>query len=137
MTRNTGVTTRVLIVDDDEQVAKALARVLAGFDVTTELHAPSALRRITDGARFDVIVCDVVMPEMDGEAFFRKLEVLAPDQARALVFMTGGAFGPTSAKFLAEVDRPVLFKPCDAKTLRRLVEDVHAGGESLARAAAQ
>ena len=126
MTKSTAPATRVLVVDDDAPVARAIGRVLQGCDVVIELQARSALQRVIDGARFDVIICDVVMPDMDGQAFYRALEVLALDQARAVVFMTGGAFSPTAAKFLADVDRPVLFKPCDARTLRRIVHDVHA-----------
>ncbi len=113
---------RVLIVDDEALVCKAVARALAAeHDVATETRAAAALERIAAGERFDLVVCDLMMPEMTGMDFHERLSSLAPDLARRTVFITGGAFTPKAREFLDRVKGPVVEKPFDGAALRTLV----------------
>lgn len=113
---------QVLVVDDDESVARTLARVLRGHDVVVALHAPDALERISSGERFDVIVCDFMMPVMTGAQFYEKLKVLAPEQAARMVYITGGTTTAHDSRFLANVGLPILPKPFAPNELRALVQ---------------
>src|SRR6266704_4164750 len=64
--------TRVLVVDDEPGLRQSLGLLLAdaGFEVAAESDGRRALERATD-ERFDIILCDVRMPELDGLAFLR------------------------------------------------------------------
>jgi PAS domain S-box-containing protein len=113
----------VLVIDDDAAVLMALSRMLATrHEVVADPQARHALDRIAAGARFDLILCDVMMPEMTGMDFFEELSRISPDDARRMVFLTGGAFTSRAREFLDRVANPRLEKPFEAKTLLALVD---------------
>jgi DNA-binding NtrC family response regulator len=70
------------------------------------------------GRRFEVILSDLMMPEMSGEDLLNGLRDVAPDQAARVVIMTGGAFTPRSEDFLRSLSLPHLTKPLTLETLR-------------------
>jgi len=113
---------RVLVVDDEPNVTAALQRSLMEHEVVTVNRAQDALDLLHNGKRFDVILCDVMMPEMTGMDLHAELMSKLPDQAGKVVFMTGGAFSPSATTFLAEVPNPKLTKPLDFILLQSLVE---------------
>jgi PAS domain S-box-containing protein len=109
---------RVLIVDDEPLVASLLRRMLAPqHDVLIATSAQEALRAIDEGS-FDAIVCDVMMPGMTGMDLYSTLRQRDRALSERIVFMTGGAFMPRVAEFLARVDNPKVEKPFDLETLR-------------------
>ncbi len=113
---------RVLTVDDDHLVTVAIGRVLGrDHDVTTVDNAQAALDLLASGARYDVVLCDLMMPQISGMDFFRLLERDYPEQAARVVFVTGGAFTPLAREFLDGVTNPRLDKPFDSLALRSLV----------------
>jgi signal transduction histidine kinase len=113
---------RILIVDDDAIVARGLARVLREMhEVEVTEHAAEALALIEQGQRFDVILCDLMMPEITGAELHAELTKIAPGQAAAMIFMTGGAFTPAARAFLARVDNPRLDKPFELADLTALI----------------
>lgn len=115
---------RVLVVDDDAMAARAVRRVLcAQHDVSICDGAVAALRRIMRGDRFDVIICDLMMPEKTGAVFFDELCECAPECARRIIFLTGGAFTTEGRKFLDRVPNPRLDKPFEVRALRTLVNE--------------
>jgi signal transduction histidine kinase/CheY-like chemotaxis protein len=114
---------RVLVVDDDARVGEAMRRVLRGHDVHVETSGRAALARLRAGERYDRILCDVMMPEMDGIAFHEELSRHDPALAARVVFMTGGAFGERTARFVEEQGGAVLEKPVDILRLREVVDD--------------
>jgi PAS domain S-box-containing protein len=116
----------VLIVDDEPLLLKMLASVLsAEHDVTCEARAESALERVRRGERFDAIVCDLMMPQMTGMELHAALVALAPEQAKVMIFMTGGAFTPKARAFVDELGSVgALEKPLDARTLLTRVRAV-------------
>jgi signal transduction histidine kinase/CheY-like chemotaxis protein len=113
---------RLLVVDDDVLVGEAIARsVAAEAEVHVLSDARDALARIAAGERWDLILCDLMMPEMSGMDLYRETLASAPDSARSIVFMTAGAFTPRARAFVASVGRRCLEKPIDAEALRELV----------------
>src|SRR5579862_9746509 len=73
---------RVLVIDDEAMVAKSLQLVLAGeFDVTRTTEPEQALEWLSAGQSFDVILCDVMMPRIDGVELRNRVERFSPDQA--------------------------------------------------------
>jgi len=121
---------RLLVVDDEPLVARGVTRLLEGeCSAEGTSSAKEALERLSKGERFDLLLCDVMMPEMSGEAFFHQLGQVAPDQRERVVFITGGAFTPEARAFLESLPPGrCIFKPLAAEVLRALV------WEQLARA---
>jgi CheY-like chemotaxis protein/two-component sensor histidine kinase len=112
----------VLIVEDEHAVARMLHKVLSSTDaVTLASTGVEALSRLESQPAFDVILCDLMMPEMTGMDFYRAVVSKSEALARRIVFMTGGAFTPTARTFLDQVENLRLDKPVDLKLLRQLV----------------
>ncbi len=113
---------RILVVDDEPMLCTVIRRVLGvDHDVTTVGSAKEALRMLGDGARYDLILCDLMMPQMTGMAFQARLQESAPDQAAKIIFMTGGAFTESTQAFLAEPRNESIEKPFKGKALRERV----------------
>jgi CheY-like chemotaxis protein len=114
----------VLVVDDEAMVAKALRRALgAEHEVTTLSSAEEALKRIMAGERFDVILCDLMMPQMTGMELHAELMCVAPEEAARMIFVTGGAFTPGARDFLDHSANLRVEKPFDMQHLRTLVNE--------------
>jgi PAS domain S-box-containing protein len=102
----------ILVVDDDYNVAHTLGLLLEDrHPVQVETSPLRALELITGGKRFDIIFCDLMMPEMTGMDLFRAIERVLPEQAARVVFMTGGAFTAGARDFLDAVPNARLEKP--------------------------
>jgi CheY-like chemotaxis protein len=114
---------RILVIDDEDMIGMILRRALKGHDVTVLSSAKDALTRIVAGERYDAILCDLMMPEMTGVEFHAALTAQFPDQARALMFLTGGAFNSETAAFLAAVPNERLEKPFDIARLRETINN--------------
>jgi signal transduction histidine kinase len=113
---------RILVIDDEPMVCSSLVRMLAGEgDVVAVPSAREALDRIASGERFDVLLCDVMMPGMDAPALHDELCKVAAAQADRMVFMTGGAFTTRAREFLERVPNARVDKPFDVAALRSLV----------------
>jgi len=118
---------RVLVVDDDPIVRESLSRMLSkAFEVETATGVSDA-RRCVDGAHFDAILCDVMMDEGGGEAFYSWLLQERPSSAMRVIFVTGGVTDEASRRFLDGQDQPVLYKPVDLITVERAVDEVSLG----------
>jgi len=115
---------RILVIDDEPLVALAVRRTLQGeHDVTTSPSATEARRLIESGLNFDVILCDLMMPQVTGMDFFEMLSGHAPAQAERVIFLTGGAFTPRARNFLDQTPNQRLEKPFDPPNLRAIVND--------------
>lgn len=116
---------RVLMVDDDPSILRTLSRILAKeHDVVAADSGRAALERIKNGERYDVILCDMMMPEMTGMEFFEALKQLGLGAEQRVVFVTGGAFTPSTTSFLASVPNRTLEKPFDGNGVRQLMRDL-------------
>jgi signal transduction histidine kinase/ActR/RegA family two-component response regulator len=113
---------RLLVVDDDVLVARTLARQLSGHHVEVVSSGQAALDRLAGGkSSFDLVLCDLMMPDMTGMEVYAAVEERCPALAERFVFISGGGVTERSRKFLeAHADR-VLPKPIDNRQLRELL----------------
>jgi CheY-like chemotaxis protein len=103
-----------LIIDDEEVVVRALTRVLrAKHDVQGVTRARDGLALLADGNDYDAILCDLMMPDMSGMEFTRRLETDWPQLRARLLLMTGGVFSQDARVFVDGLDRPPLDKPLE------------------------
>jgi signal transduction histidine kinase len=117
-----GFKTRVLVIDDEPAMGRALARALRDhMDVVSLTNAREALQRIVAGERFEVILSDVMMPELSGMDLHERISRIAPDQAQRMIFVTGGAFTQAARDFLDRVPNPRIEKPVEATNLLAIV----------------
>ena len=118
---------RILAVDDDAGVAAVVRGALAdAYSMVVETDPSAALGRLARGERFDLILCDLMMPGLTGMDLHEAVGRLDAAQAARMVFMTGGAFTARARAFLADPARVWLAKPFDPLELRQFVADVLA-----------
>ncbi|WP_328700867.1 MASE1 domain-containing protein [Corallococcus silvisoli] len=120
---------RVLIVDDEPRLAQSMRLLLEpAHDVVTATRGEDALARVAAGEAFDVVLCDLQMPGMDGIAVYRRLVEDAPALVARLVFISGGASSPEARAFVETLAHRVLEKPVRPDVLLATVEAMLAGG---------
>jgi PAS domain S-box-containing protein len=113
---------RVLVVDDEPEVGDAFQRLLgAAHDVVVVTSGAQALQHLRASA-FDVVFCDLMMPEITGMDLFRRLLREMPEVTDRVVFMTGGTFGSGVEEFLASIGNERIDKPFDRAVVVSLVE---------------
>jgi PAS domain S-box-containing protein len=105
---------RVLVMDDDRAVAEALGQALCGHQVTLVNSAEEGLAAV-QGARFDTMLCDIMMPGMTGIEFYERLDAA---ERRKVVFITGGVLTELARRFLEEQNVPCLEKPVGVEDLQ-------------------
>ncbi len=116
---------RLLVIDDEVGIGRAIKRSLSPHhDITALTSAEEALALIASGARFDVILSDVMMPEVTGLEFHERLTALVPEQAARIIFLTGGAFTPKAREFLDRMTNLRIEKPFDMAELQAVVNGV-------------
>jgi len=119
---------RVLVVDDEPMIGHAMHRLLGReHEVVALTRADAAMGKIDEGERFDVILCDLMMPDVTGMDFHGWLKERAPREANEVIFLTGGVFTERVAAFVSEVPNLRLEKPIDARKLRSVVNERIAG----------
>jgi signal transduction histidine kinase/ActR/RegA family two-component response regulator len=125
---------RILAVDDEALLLKAYRRMLSdSHELVTALGGHEALRTLEREAPFDVILCDLQMPEMSGMEFYGLVREVYPMLADRFVFVTGGAFSSDARRFLEESVAAVIQKPFRVEDLLLLVERIAAGGGNARR----
>jgi PAS domain S-box-containing protein len=113
---------RILVVDDEPALTATLRRLFARqHDVTTENEARGALARFRAGERYDVVLCDLMMPQVTGAELHAAVRELDPAQADRFVFLTGGAFTPGARAALESLSNPQVDKPFNVQELGALV----------------
>ncbi len=113
---------RILAVENDELVRSFLedGLVTAGYDVDTASNGREALRKIDQGG-YDLIVCDVRMPELDGPGLCRALAKRGDDSLARLVFLTTPDSCDAHEALLTQLGVPVLVKPVELDDLHAVV----------------
>ncbi len=114
---------RLLIIDDEPNLARTLARLLDAHAVDIATSGAEGLRRLEAGERYDLVLCDLMMPGLTGMDVHAAVRERDPAQAARFVFMSGGAFTPRAKAFLAEVGLPRLDKPFPASAVLELLKD--------------
>jgi DNA-binding NtrC family response regulator len=115
----------VVIVDDNAELAWFFSEILKlhGYDTTVLSDAVSALKYVLSH-HTDVVICDLQMPQLDGDLFYATVERTNPALARRFVFVTGVADKERFHQFVHTVEAPVLEKPVAVETLLSEVERV-------------
>jgi signal transduction histidine kinase/ActR/RegA family two-component response regulator len=120
---------RILLVDDEIMLLRAFGRALSKrHQVEMVSSGEEALDRLKAGERWDVIVCDLMMPGVDGVRVYEALDQVAPDMKSRIMFCSGGAFTPRTREFCARVTVPILDKPLRVADLEVAI------GQTLERA---
>jgi len=116
---------RILVVDDEAVLVVAVQRMLSSaHEVVGLTNAREALECILKGERFDVVLCDLMMPDVTGMDLHVALSRDAPDQAERMVFMTGGAFTTRARDLIESAHIPCIEKPFDSECLLRFVDSL-------------
>lgn len=113
---------RVLIVDDEEALGNAFVRLLREHEAHFVTSGAAALAA-WDDEPFDVILCDLMMPEMTGAELYAELCAREPNMRDRFIVVTGGAVTPESEQFLANSELEVLYKPVSPPRLREVVAE--------------
>jgi two-component system cell cycle sensor histidine kinase/response regulator CckA len=121
---------RILVIDDEKMVLRAIQRMLREHDVVCTENAREALAFIEAGERFDLVLSDVVMPRMTGIEFYEVLLEKAPDLARRVVFLSGGAITAKVDDFLRSVPNLRIEKPFEVASLLGTIQRLLAQGRT-------
>ena len=115
----------VLVVEDEPALATAVVEVLtdAGYRVDRAGDGREALDRV-HATVYDLVVCDLKMPRMDGRAFYQEVARSTPRLARRILFVTGDVAGTDAERFLAESGCRWLAKPFRLGELLRAVREL-------------
>jgi signal transduction histidine kinase len=114
---------RLLFIDDEKDLCEAMQEAIAAYhDVVTTTDARRALELLAAGQRFDVILCDMRMPEMTGIDFHARLGTDNPAQANRVVMMSGG-FTRRPEDPSTVLTRPILEKPFGVEQVLSLMRE--------------
>jgi signal transduction histidine kinase/CheY-like chemotaxis protein len=127
---------RVLAVDDEALLLKAYRRMIGdAHELTTALGGHEAMRLLERDPGFDVILCDLQMPEMSGMELHAAVRARMPALGERFVFVTGGAFSSDARRFLEESVAAVIQKPFRLEDLMALIERTASGRDPTPPAA--
>jgi PAS domain S-box-containing protein len=117
----------VLIVEDERALASAVAEALtdAGLQVDHASDGQEALACVRN-ANYDVVICDLKMPRVDGMTLYRAIAAATPELARRVIFVTGDVAGTDAERFLEESGCRWLAKPFRLSDLLRAVRETLA-----------
>jgi signal transduction histidine kinase/ActR/RegA family two-component response regulator len=122
---------RVLAVDDEALLLKAYRRMLGeAHELTTALGGTEALRILGRDVAFDVVLCDLQMPEVSGMELFAAVRERFPALADRFVFVTGGAFSSDARKFLEDSVAVVIQKPFRLEDMLSLIDRTARGAST-------
>jgi PAS domain S-box-containing protein len=115
---------RVLVVDDEPGVANTLRAMLeTHHEVKSVENGRDALKILLADEDFDIVFCDLVMPELSGIDLYYALELNRPQKAARVIFMTGGVFTPEAEQFLAQVKNRRIEKPFSLARIEQLLAE--------------
>ena len=121
-----GAALKVLIIDDNARVGRALGRLLRQHRVELLESGEDALNRLGNDTMFDVVICDLMMPGMSGLDLYARLETLRPELTPRFLFTTGGAWSERSRAFLKKHDGRVIHKPFQREQIESAIAEVVA-----------
>jgi two-component system NtrC family sensor kinase len=117
----------ILLIDDEPSVQRALRSLLqrSGYDISTAANGQEGLAALAERP-YDVILCDMRMPDLDGPGFYRELQQRYPHLLSRIIFLTGDVLSPEAQAFFDQVDNARLEKPFRAQEVRRVIQQVLA-----------
>lgn len=116
---------RVFVIDDEPLLGQTLQLGLSDTcDVTLELSGVAARDRLLAGDRFDLVLCDIGLPDLSGIDIYRAVIAQQPEMARVFVLITGGAVTMEASAFLDSHSGPLLQKPFTLRDVERLAQQL-------------
>ena len=115
---------KMLIVDDEPHITTVLARFFGKEEVVTVNDGVSAIARLRAGEHFDIILCDLNMPDTDGIDIFEEMTQNRPELCARTIFLSGGAYDPRMVAFTERTEQPVVDKPFQFSALIEMVEQM-------------
>jgi PAS domain S-box-containing protein len=123
---------RLLVIDDEGRYATSLRMLLEpDYDAVVCRGASEALERLRGGERYDVILCDLMMPEMTGMALHDELASTDLGTGR-MIFLTGGPTTEAARTFLERPGVRYVVKPAEYPELQAVIEEVIAASRFAA-----
>jgi two-component system, cell cycle sensor histidine kinase and response regulator CckA len=120
---------RILIIDDEPLLGQTLRFAFQDkHDVEVAASGREALDRLANDSDFDLVLCDLMMPDVSGEHVYRAVTEHAPGLLPRFVFMTGGAFTERAQEFLARFAGRQLEKPFNIDEVEVLLSELSAAG---------
>ena len=115
---------RILVVDDEAELAELLRDILSadGHRVMVAKSGREALERL-GGERFDLVVSDLMMPELDGIGLYQRLRESEAERTTPVVFLTGDSLRSATSQAVAETGCRVVEKPFEPQEIRRVVRE--------------
>lgn len=125
---------KILVLEDDDAFRSFLKRLLIqeGFEVVSVLNGVDGVHQILAND-FDAILCDILMPTLPGDMFYRAVERMRPHLCRRFVFMTGQYEQAKVKEFLANTGGTILLKPFQIEDLREMLAFVESRNLQLAK----
>jgi CheY-like chemotaxis protein len=120
----TVTTRRILIVDDDDEIGALLEDTISGdgYSIERATSGREAVEKLAEGA-FDLILTDLIMPDMGGRELFREVRIRYPHMLSRVIVVTGDTRGHEARSFLEDAGCPVIEKPFVAADVRRVVAE--------------
>lgn len=130
---------KVLLVDDDMSVLSGYRRELQAEDVVIEfaLSGGQALRRLLSDTPPDVVVCDILLPDVSGMEVYQRAVAREPSYRQRFVVATGASSSPGVPSFLAGFSGPVLYKPVEGTKLKQALRTCLSGARPTAKSSAR
>ena len=114
---------RIIVIDDEPLLGQTLRLAFEGtYEVVVATSGEIALELLEQEADFDLVLCDVKMPEVSGIEVYERIVARRPELAERFVFMTGGAVTQEASEFLARHPGAQIEKPFDIAQLEALLE---------------
>ncbi len=117
----------ILIVDDEPVLAEMARRALSDWRTDVVHSGRDALARLAENAHYDLVLCDITMPELTGVDVFEQATREHPELMHRFLFMCGGVTTDRAQRFLDDVNPPVLWKPFDTGELKDCVGSILSG----------
>lgn len=112
---------RVLLIDDEPLLLRSLREAVDNeHEVVTALGGGAAIELLQRDTSFDLVVCDLQMPDVDGVSVHEAIAIRAPELMPRFVVMTGGAVTPRAANFMLKAKPRSLKKPISLDELLEL-----------------
>ena len=123
----------ILLLEDEVQYAEILKEYLEtfGFSVTVAADGVQGMKRILE-RDFDLVLCDLLMPNLPGDMFYIGVERVKPKLAKKFIFITGHQNDPKVSDFIKKVRALTLFKPFDMHVLLETISVALRNGERTA-----
>ena len=113
---------KVLLLEDDPQFREIMREFLAtsGFHVVAVQNGVEGVHEVL-ASDFEVILCDMMMPTLPGDMFFRAVERMRPHLCERFIFMTGHRGSPKVNEFIRTVNGSMLAKPFQVDDLLEMI----------------